>query len=110
VIKIRITQINFKSTGIDRDTTVKLLGYASVTFDNFLILNNIKLFRRKDDTVSISIPNKKQFTIKNSNTSQSKSIHPISNEAKRHIEIAVLSFYNRMFGMTKDIGKLNYEN
>ena len=68
----------------------KLKGIASITFDEFFVVHDIKVIEGKDG-LFISMPSKKKAS-----DGQHKDIaHPINTETREAIKEAVLTAYNK---------------
>jgi len=97
---MKITRIKIKKNTKAKPEGAKadLLGYVSITFDDFLAVHEIKLIKKEDGTIFVAMPSKKIFTTEQGDETPqykfSDIVHPVSTEAREYIEKTILDFYN----------------
>lgn len=93
---MEITSVRIKRNN-NGDT--KLLGVASVQFDNCLVIHDIKLVQL-DDKRMISFPNKKikKYVVENGEFNEnfefSDIVHPSNSEFRNYIETELFRLYD----------------
>jgi stage V sporulation protein G len=77
---MKITSVNFY--GEERGNFIR---YSAIVVDGAIVIRDLKLIRRSDNTIMIAMPSKKLI-----NESHEETVHPTNSASRKIIEEAVL--------------------
>ncbi len=81
-----------------------LQGYATVTIDGAFVVRGIKIIKAKSGRILTAMPSKKR-----PDGTYQDIAHPISSEARLHLEQAIVKEYDRVMRASTPVGDGNEE-